>query len=136
MVGSPQRHRRPPFGDSHDLANLKPTEQHMEIWSIRNIAPPFKRLVHFAEPTEEEEDVARAHTVPLEMCLGGAVLAEQRLPPRLPRNRTGPKIWIEMSGARRHQTIIGEIRHNPADRATVESDVLIPNIAGGMGNRQ
>src|SRR4051812_39425325 len=82
--------------NAQNLPDLQPTKDHVKIAGAVHIAVAPSHFLDLAEPPEEQEQVANADTLVLEMPLCGAVLPKRGPPAASPIACGGIKIRIEM----------------------------------------
>src|SRR5690349_17330424 len=97
MCARPRKFIAQRLGNCAYSIYLHPSENNVQILCALDEAN-FAVVVAFGtpEPSEEQEQVAGADSLALEMCLRRARLPEDRTPPGLAWDRVGTQVGIEM----------------------------------------
>lgn len=87
------------------LPDLKPPEQHVEVWRIRLILILTVSPLDTTKPSEEQENVPNTDIVRFKMSLRLSALAKHRVPTSDPSNRVMSHIRIEVGSLAGPNTI-------------------------------
>lgn len=113
MVQQPTRGRIQ--SNPHDLTDVQPAEQNVQIRSARSKAVPTVDQFRLADPPKEEKAIADTDSLPGQMALCRTRLAERRQPP-LPSILRGPfEVRIDVGRLIRSHPTKCEVRNDLAD---------------------